>query len=200
MFHVEQFEKNVPRGTFLKLKQYEALLIKWQSKINLIASSTVNEIWERHMCDSLQLIEYLPNKEASILDVGSGAGFPGLVLVIAGYKNVCLVEANEKKVNFLKHVAHVLALDVTILHQRVELLKEGVFDVVVCRGVSSLVDLLKMVDPRLSGGGCCLFHKGKNHLLEIEDAKRRFDFCCETYKSKIHDEGVILKVSDLQKK
>jgi len=200
MFHVEHFEENVSRETFEKLRQYEALLLKWQKRISLVSSSSMDEVWDRHIIDSLQMVKCLPDRGVRILDIGSGAGFPGLVLVIAGYTNVFLVESNTRKINFLKHVALELNLDVTILHQRVEKLKESHFDVIVSRAVSSLVGLLEMALSKLSDNGLCFFLKGKNFKREVDDAKKKFDFRYETYKSITHDEGVILKVFDLQKK
>ena len=92
----------VSRETYDKLKVFEKTLIKWQSSINLIGKSTIDHIWTRHFLDSAQLYPFIKDVKGDIIDFGSGAGFPGLVLAIMSNKNICLVDADKKKCSFLR--------------------------------------------------------------------------------------------------
>ena len=98
---------NVSRETIERLERYAALLIKWNKTVNLVGRSTIADLWRRHMLDSAQLFPYLPKSAGRLVDFGSGAGFPGLVLAIMGAPDVHLVEANARKCAFLREAARV---------------------------------------------------------------------------------------------
>src|SRR6202046_1394945 len=117
-FYYNDFVKyiEVPRETFGRLQDYVNLLKKWQAKINLISNSTILDVWKRHIIDSGQLMKYLSESE-NVIDLGSGAGFPGMVLAILGIKNMTLVESDSRKVAFLKEVARTVEAKDYILYK-----------------------------------------------------------------------------------
>lgn len=188
---------NVSQETFSKLVLYHDLLIKWQRRINLISNDTVDDSWSRHFLDSLQLIKYIPDNIENILDFGSGAGFPGMVLAIAGIKNIHVVESDGKKISFLREVSRVTGVNVTIHHDRIENVSIKNISVITARAFSSLDSLLKISSPFLSHETICLFPKGKNYAMEIEDAKKEWSFNCDVLPSVTDNNAVILKISNL---
>ena len=131
----DEFAKlvNVSRETLDKFKLYVELLEKWQRRINLVATSTLADVWQRHLLDSAQLVRFYPPNTKKILDVGSGAGFPGLVLAIMGNVEVDLVEADQRKATFLSTVVRSLSLTAKIHNERVESLPNLSADVITGR-------------------------------------------------------------------
>ena len=120
--NAEEFRhiSNVSRETFEKLIAYAELLLKWQSKINLVGKNTISDLWDRHMLDSIQLNKWIPNETNIITDFGSGAGFPGLVLAIVCGKTVHLIEASKKKSAFLREAARITQAPVILHEGRIE--------------------------------------------------------------------------------
>ena len=118
----EKFSSHVfvSRETYEKLCAFEEILIKWQNSINLISRSTIKSIWSRHFLDSAQLYSFVRNVEGNIIDFGTGAGFPGMVLAIMGKKNIHLVESDHKKCVFLKEIAMLTETDITVHNCRIE--------------------------------------------------------------------------------
>ena len=110
----------VSRETYEKLCIFQKTLIKWQNSINLIGKSSIINIWERHFLDSAQLYKFTKDINGNILDFGSGAGFPGLVLAIMGKKKIHLVESDHKKCVFLKEIAMLTEIDITVHNCRIE--------------------------------------------------------------------------------
>lgn len=127
----------VSRETIPLFEDYINLIKQWNRKTGLVQVDTIDNIWDRHILDCLQLIPHLPNKDAAILDIGTGGGFPGIVLAIAGYNNLTLCESNIRKTVFLDEVARRLSLKVRIIHERVEDLIEK-FDIITSRACASL--------------------------------------------------------------
>lgn len=192
--HVE-----VSRETFGKLVVYHDLLVKWQAKVNLVGPDTVKDAWSRHFLDSIQLIKLLTAKKISLMDIGSGAGFPGMVLAIMGVENVHLVESDQKKIIFLKEVSRETKTPVTFHATRVEHVKHDVFDVIVSRACSSLDTLLTYSNPFVSHETVCLFPKGRNYATELEDAEKHWNFQHLVVKSVTDIQGVVLKISNLRR-
>lgn len=196
------FEQNVSRETFLKLKTYEGLLLKWQRAINLISPTTIEDLAERHFLDSAQLMEYLPNKDITLADMGSGAGFPGMVLAILGIKNVHLIESDVRKATFLRNVSRETFCTVHLHDIRAEDCKINNIDVFTARALATLTDLLghmqKLMTPGYPSIG--LFLKGEKHQEEIDKARKKFNFDIEMYQSLTDNTGKILKISNLTKK
>jgi 16S rRNA (guanine527-N7)-methyltransferase len=167
----------VSRETSERLDRFVELLLRWQRTSNLIAPSTVSRLWTRHIADSLQLIELAPQARVWI-DLGSGAGFPGLVLAIAlaGTPGaiVHLIESNTKKAAFLREAQRVTGASASVHLQRIEDFTasfQGAADIVTARAVAPLKSLLAQCFPLLGKSGATgLFAKGQHAELELEDA------------------------------
>ena len=112
--------ENFIDARYEKLELFVTTLLKWNEKINLVAKATEEEIWNRHILDSAQLLKFIPDTKAKIVDLGSGAGFPGLVLAIMGYENVTLIESDNKKSVFLQEAARITGTKVQIINERIE--------------------------------------------------------------------------------
>lgn len=195
-------DKNVSRETFEKLKIYQRTLEIWQKRLNLISSLTLPNVWERHFEDSLQLLPCLPPSKNNLVDLGSGAGFPGLVLAIArsDFLNVTLIESDQKKCVFLENVSRETSTSVKILNERIETLKNPLkFDIVTARGLAPLSILIKYAFPLMDVNGVCLFLKGKEFENEIEDSQKKWDFNLELFPSLTDSRGRILRITHLKK-
>jgi len=193
-------EKNVSRETFLLLQKFVQLLLKWNQSINLISAKTEDDVWDRHVLDSLQLQSYLPDKDAQIVDLGSGAGFPGVVLALAGYQHITLLEKDTKKAAFLRNVSRETMVPMTVLEKDLREVK-GQFDVVVARGLADLSTLLDYSYPLLKPTGYALFLKGENCEDEIFQAHKGFwEMTIEKKESITNPRATILKVGSIRKK
>ena len=186
--------ENVPRETFLKLQQYQAILLKWQKAINLISRKDTDQVWHRHILDSLQLVDYL--QPGSILDMGSGGGFPGMVLAIATEHFVTLVDSDQKKCIFLEEVKSELKLaNVKICNIRIESLDiTEKFQNITARALSSLQKVLQLSMPLLNPLGQCLFFKGSSYKQELKEALSMYKFYYEVIENRIDKSGVILRI------
>jgi len=170
------FYQNVSRETYDKFKLFEETLIKWQRSINLISKSTINDIWFRHLLDSSQLYSFISKTKGNILDFGSGAGFPGLVLAIMGHKKICLVESDQKKCTFLREVAMLCEIEVSIFNTRIENLEYKEVDLIMSRALAPLSKLIDYVELFIDKSPSkkktfpnMLFLKGKSYKNEILD-------------------------------
>ena len=189
---------NVSRETLCRLKTYQQLLEIWQKKLNLISSSSLPHAWDRHFLDSYQLLIHLPPEPLSLMDLGSGAGFPGLVLAILRAENlsVTLVESDFKKCIFLENVSRETFSPVTVLRSRIESLDNSLkADVITARGLAPLPQLLDYAFPLMTEKSVGLFLKGKDVEKEIEDAQKKWNFDLELYPSLTDSGGRILKVT-----
>ena len=192
-----QSRANVSRETLEKLQVYADLLLKWQASINLVGPGTVPEIWHRHFYDSAQLFPYLIS-DGPVIDMGSGAGFPGLVLAAMGRRNVTLIESNGKKCSFLRNVNRQLSLDVTICQARIETcgsLPRAQY--VVSRALATLDMLLFYAHPLLADDGTCLFFKGRSVETELTSVKKNWTMQFNSYPSETDPQGVILTIGGL---
>jgi 16S rRNA (guanine527-N7)-methyltransferase len=198
----EEFKKltNVSRETFLKFEQYEKLLIEWNEKFNLVGESTLSQIWKRHFLDSAQLMNYIPAESKTLIDLGSGAGFPGLVLSLLGLPEVHLVESIGKKANFLRAVANELQLHAVIHHERIENIKDKKFDVITARALKSLSQLLSLSKPLMKQNTTALFLKGSKLNMELTESTKCWKFVSETFQSQSDHSGYVLKITNLEPK
>lgn len=157
-----------------KLENFVEILLEWQKKINLISLSTIKDVWNRHILDSLQLYSLFPQQASSLLDVGTGGGFPGMVLAIADsccfhqFNRIILVESQLKKCVFLEEVSKKLQVPVTIINERIEKVIEKV-DVITSRAVMSCADLLEQTKGCRKKETVCLFLKGENVEKELQE-------------------------------
>jgi 16S rRNA (guanine527-N7)-methyltransferase len=201
MFHVKQFQEQieVAAETMDRLKCYADLLEKWQKKINLVGSKTVTDLWQRHMYDSAQLFLLLPKPDCRIMDFGSGAGFPGLVLAIMGCSQVTLVESDGRKCAFLAEAMRVTGTGSAahLDHRRIEDVPPTSIDVVTSRAMAPLGKLLDLAEPFLSEDSICLFLKGKRVDEELTPAAKNWMMRVSKIQSQTDPSGVILKLENV---
>jgi 16S rRNA (guanine527-N7)-methyltransferase len=189
---------DVSRETMARLRTYADLLVKWQKAVNLVAPSTIDDLWQRHMLDSAQLWPLLPDATRCLVDLGSGAGFPGLVLAILGIPEVHLVESDAKKGTFLREVARVTEAKVTVHTVRIEKIGPIAADVVSARALAPLPKLLALAAPWLEKGAVGLFPKGESAAEELTEARRQWKMEVATIPSRTSPNGVILRVESLR--
>ena len=177
-------------------------LLKWNRSINLVQENTISSIYERHILNSLLLKPHLDYDNDVILDIGSGAGFPGLVLAIDGARNVHLVEPTGKKVIFLNHIKNIYKVPVTIHACGWKDLKVSNFTVVTSRAFASLTNLLEAMNfvSRETKDARGFFLKGAKVKEEIMEAKQNWNFGMEIYENPTHESGCVLKVWKVSRK
>ena len=170
----EAFETLVPvsRETGDRLNSYADLLSKWNARINLVSKSTLPDLWRRHMLDSAQLAAHIPPNARTLADIGSGAGFPGLVLAAITALDIHLVESDARKCAFLREAARVMGVGVTIHRTRIEKAALRDIDVVTARALASLDALLGYAAPMVKNNGICLFLKGTSLDTELTAANK----------------------------
>lgn len=192
-----EFQKKtgVSRETLERLNTYESILRKWQSAINLVGPSTIGNIWERHFLDSAQIYPLIPNKDGVLVDLGSGAGFPGLVLAAMGLGQVHLIESDQRKATFLREAARIMDVMVHVHAKRVsDVVIDRKVDFVTARALAPLNELVGMSFQWLYGGATGFFLKGKNVLEEVQSAQKEYSLDVESIPSLADPEGVILRL------
>lgn len=189
----------VSRETVEKYQLYLIELEKWNRALSLVQKSTLSAFWTRHILDSLQVLEYIENA-ASIIDIGAGAGFPGMVLAIAGIRNITLCESNRKKCIFLEEVKRITQAKVNIYNGRVEDLQDVKFDLIISRACSSLSQLFQYGSfVSRETNSRFLLHKGGSYLDEIEEAKKNWSFEWIKIPSITSKDGVILDIRNVNR-
>jgi 16S rRNA (guanine527-N7)-methyltransferase len=194
---------DVSRETFEKLELLATELQRWQAIKNLVGPGTLAEVWTRHIADSLQLLDHAPEARTWI-DLGSGAGFPGLVVAIAGLPrgvHVHLVESNSRKCAFLRHVARLTGASVQIHEARLEAVVPnfaGRIDIVSARALAPLSDLLAGCEPLLTTGTVGLFPKGRDAAAELTEAEKLWRFNVEILPSRTDPEARVLRITHLE--
>ncbi|MEQ1789048.1 MAG: 16S rRNA (guanine(527)-N(7))-methyltransferase RsmG [Rickettsiales bacterium] len=194
----------VSRGTFERLNIYHNLLLKWQPAINLVGKDTISDAWSRHFLDSLQLTKHIDDKQKIITDLGSGAGFPGMILAIFDYQNIHLIESDARKIAFLREVARVTETKISIHHCRIENNPIDNVDIFVSRACAPLDKLLQLISEsnsikRVSRETICLFHKGKNYSIENENALLNWQYDLSVTPSIVDSQSVILRLANIRK-
>ncbi|WP_046023523.1 16S rRNA (guanine(527)-N(7))-methyltransferase RsmG [Magnetospira sp. QH-2] len=179
------------------LETYLTLLTKWQARINLVSRTTLADPWRRHFLDSAQLVPYLPEKAACLADLGSGAGFPGLVLAIITGKPIHLVESDQRKSIFMREVARETGAPVIIHTNRIEKLSPLQADVITSRALASLPKLIQLSLPHLKNDGILLFLKGKNVAFELTESRKNWKLAAEAYESRTDPDGRVLLVREI---
>jgi len=192
------FSKEIKKS----LKAYEYLLKDWQNKFNLVGRKSLNDVWSRHILDSAQLLRLMPKESVNQItyDIGTGAGFPGLVLAILGRKDIVLCDSNKKKCSFLHEVKNKLNLNVIIDNIRAEDLPPNSANIVVARAVAPLEKLIALSWPLLKKNGIAIFPKGKNWKNELISAQKHFFMEYELVKSITSDVSYIFIVNRIEKK
>jgi 16S rRNA (guanine527-N7)-methyltransferase len=184
--------------TVARLDTYAALLVKWQAGLNLVGPKTLPDLWQRHVLDSGQLHRHLPRGTNTLVDMGSGAGFPGLVLAIMGVPRVTLIEADRRKAVFLREVARRVEVDVEVRAERLEATAKTIVDVVTARALAPLPDLLAWSVGFVGPNTTCLFLKGGNVEHELTEAAAGWMMTMKRYPSLTHPEGTVLELTDVR--
>jgi 16S rRNA (guanine527-N7)-methyltransferase len=187
----------VSRETLDRLTAYETTLRKWQPKINLVGPSTLPDLWRRHFYDSAQLLPLLPDPARVLVDLGSGAGFPGLVLAILGVPEVHLIESDSRKAAFLREAARVAGVAVTVHNKRIETVSGLAADVVTARALAPVADLLDWAVPLMGPQRVGLFLKGQALDDELTAAAKSWTMRAERFDSRTDPTGTILRVSGI---
>ena len=197
---------SVSRETIERLKTYESLLQRWQKTINLVAPSTLIEIWGRHFADSAQILALAPAEAKTWVDLGSGAGFPGLVvatlLAEKAQTKVTLVESDSRKAAFLREAAREMAVPVDILPMRIEAAATRVSlrraGVISARALAPMPRLLALAHPFCGPQTVCVFLKGREVSRELQAAEKECIFDSELVPSFTDPEGRVVIVRNLQ--
>ena len=176
------------------------LKLKKNNKIhNLVGPSTIDVVWDRHINDSLQLSKFILKKNASIIDLGTGAGLPGVILNIYGHSNILLIDSKIKKINFIKEFTNEQSLEIKTICTRVEKIKNQKFDFIICRAFAPLAKLLDYSRFFTKKNTSLLFLKGRSVKKEIHDAKKSFSFEYDLFPSKSDGDGHVLKIKKYKK-
>jgi len=193
-------ELGVSRETLARLGGFVDLLGFWQRRINLVASAEPDAVWRRHVLDSARLLTLLPAGCRTLVDLGSGAGFPGLVLAILGVPEVHLVEADRRKAAFLREAARVTGTAGVRVHaRRIEDLEPFPADAVTARALAPLPRLLALAEPWLAAGAVGLFPKGREVEAELTEAARSWTMELERLPGAAAPEGCILRIREARR-
>ncbi|MDD9738257.1 MAG: 16S rRNA (guanine(527)-N(7))-methyltransferase RsmG [Marinovum algicola] len=192
---------NVSRETFERLEHYVALLHKWNPKINLVSRGTLQDVWERHIRDSLQVFEAAEGLTGAWVDLGSGGGLPGLVVALAqrpGF-SVTLVESDQRKAAFLRTVLRETGSTGTVIAERIEATEPQSAAVLSARALAALPQLLGFCERHLAQEGVALLPKGITWKNEVAEAQKSFSFHCEAIKSCTQEGAVILRIREISR-
>jgi 16S rRNA (guanine527-N7)-methyltransferase len=203
-FDVEFFIKkfNVSRETIEKLNKYKDFLLSSNKSINLIGKTTENQIFTRHFLDSAQIYDLIEDK-SEIIDLGSGAGFPGVVLKILMDNNkidgnITLIDKSPKKCKFLQDLSDKLSLNLKIVNLKIENFKINKISTVVSRAFKKTVDTIDIILKNNDKIRNIILIKGKTYQQEIEEARKKYTFDVEKFRSITSDESYILKISNIK--
>ncbi len=184
------------------LKTYEATLLKWQKAVNLVSSNSLNNIWERHILDSAQLYSYLPENAKILVDMGSGAGFPALVIAVLNQilngplEEIYLIESDIKKCIFLRETARVLGVNVHVLNERLENIQGIQADVITSRALARIDKLIAYGRPFVHEKTIFLLPKGEN--IQDELTQNKINCQIDIFASQTDDKGCIVKLSEVK--
>jgi len=197
-------ESNVSRETLADYQAWHALLLKWNRKINLVSPMALDAFWRRHALDSWQIWPYVPKKAEKFIDLGSGAGFPGLAMALGckagGQGHVTLVESAGKKTTFLRTVIRELDLPATATSVRAEEIEQKVHDVITARAFAPLPRLLAYAQPFWGEGTIGLFLKGEAAQEELTLASKEWTYNVEIIPSQSDSTGCLLKITELRRR
>ena len=196
----------VSRETISSLKKYEQILKETNKKFNLIGSSTVENIWNRHFLDSSQVIDLIEENDKTLIDIGSGAGFPGLILAILAKDrkkiiNIKLIEKSPKKVKFLKQIINELNLNVEVMNKNIfEYLKKLSSDILVTRAFKPLEIILKLIHTKVENWKKIFIFLGKTGKSELIRASKIWDIEYKQRMSITSNDSIIIDIKRLRKK
>ena len=195
---------NVSRETIERLKKYEELLRHWNKSINLVARTTIDSIWQRHFEDSASVFHLLEETRGQVVDLGSGAGFPGAVIAILAQElapefQVNCIEADIRKCEFLRTVGRVTGVPFGVISRRIEDTPHQNAKAVTARALAPLNRLIALAQPHLAEDGIMLFHKGASWESELDEAKTNWKFEYEVTPSSVSSDSVLLKIGEVRR-
>lgn len=188
---------NVSRETLDRLILYVDLLTAWNRRINLVGRDTLGDVWRRHILDSAQLHPHLPPKTRNLVDLGSGAGLPGLILAILGVPEVHLVESDGRKAVFLREAIRVTGAPAVIHATRIDGVKPFMADVVTARALAPLSDLLALSQGFLGPRTVCLYLKGRAAEEELTETAKGWKMRVDRSPSLSDPSGCILRLENI---
>ncbi len=201
---VQDILSDVSRETVDNLFEFEALFRKWSKAINLASPSTLDQLWDRHILDSAQLFNLAPVAK-NWLDLGSGGGFPGVILAILLKERpegrIDLVESNGKKAAFLRTAIGQFSAPGTVYAARIDAVwsKIATPDIITARALASLNDLFTLAEPWLAAGATALFQKGRDYRREIDESRDGWTFDLLEHASVVDKDSVVLQISNLRR-
>jgi 16S rRNA (guanine527-N7)-methyltransferase len=186
-----------PRDASPALQRYVELLQRWNRSVNLVSARDIPVLWTRHIADSLQLATLWSHRPERAIDLGSGGGFPGLVLAIEYGVPFDLIEQDQGKAAFLREAARVTGAPVTVVATKIEAASVPRAPLMTARGLAPLSVLLGYAENLLAPGGECLFLKGRGVATEIAETAQGWTAQIEQFPSETDSNGVILRVSEI---
>jgi len=196
----------VSRETITSLKKYEKLLIKRNKTLNLIGKSTINQIWLRHFLDSAQLIDFIDKNDSAIVDLGSGAGFPGLIIAILAKDRkmplkIKLIEKSPKKASFLREIIKSLDLETEVLNKNVlEQASKLRADLITARAFKPLKNVLQFLDQKVKNWKKIFLFLGKSGKNELHQASKSWDIKYKRRMSITSSDSIVIEINKLEKK
>jgi 16S rRNA (guanine527-N7)-methyltransferase len=193
---IEGFAKlsGVSRETLDRLAKYVELLNSWTRRINLVGRNTLGDVWRRHILDAAQLFPLIPREARTLVDLGSGAGLPGLVLSIMGVPEVHLIESDGRKAVFLREAVRVTRASAILHAQRIDRVPALAADVVTARALAPLPELLALSERFIDPGTVCLFLKGRMVEEELTEAAKTWHTRLDRQASLTDPSGCILRL------
>lgn len=196
--------ESVSRETLERLKAFESMLIKWNGAINLVSRATISELWPRHFVDSAQVLKACPAICDHWADLGTGGGFPGLVVAVLAKEvlpgtRFTFVESDQRKATFLRQVSRETGANVTVLAERIELASPLDADVVSARALAPLNMLCAYTAQHCRSGGTAIFQKGATYADELADAQKHWSFDHSIHPSQTDRAAVVLTITNLRR-
>jgi 16S rRNA (guanine527-N7)-methyltransferase len=194
-------EQNVSRETMARFEIYLVALQKWNNAINLVGKSSLEDPWRRHFLDSAQLIDLIPEGSKTVLDVGSGAGFPGMVLAIKGEDRfkVHLCESDGRKATFLREVGRLTETEVTVKSERIERLKPFPVDIITARALAPIANILDLCAGFIGEGTQLLLLKGTQTYNELTEAEKSWNIRVKLIPSRSDKTGLIAHITQAKR-
>lgn len=187
---------NLNKSQVEKIEFFILKITNYNKHTNLIGRSTLAHIWDRHILDCLQLSRHINEKKLKIFDLGTGAGLPGILLSIIGFKNVLMIDSVKKKTDFIKSIINDLSLSAKIQNNRIEKAKAAKQDIIICRALAPLSKLLTYALLHSEKNTTLLFLKGRSVNNEIEIAMKTFNFDFKKFESISSGDGCILRIKN----
>lgn len=195
-------DQDVSRETYDDLMHFADLVKKWTTKINLVSPATIDRLWDRHIVDSAQIFGLARENYEKWADIGSGGGFPGIVVAILAKEKTptaafTLIESDQRKATFLRTAVRELDLNASIIADRIENADQQKADIVSARALTSLSGMMPFLDRHLSLGGCAVLHKGRQYQKEVAEARQSWSFALEEHVSLTDPDARLLEIKGI---